>query len=391
MKKKIIGIIVLIAAVLSTSACAESQSRSQTSLERILSMTPASFGSFPLEFSHYARALELQGYDTERDRGYDDVKEFYLEWLELGKDPFARLAYPPGLNKSSGGEAIGLSGVPLFAFDLGIWFFTGFGRGSYEKPTFFNIEGRYFPEQIVSAMETLEYKKVNFRDFFYYGLHPNNAPVLDYPLRTHTLNRVAVIDDWFVAAAATQQMEDLINVRDGHVESLLQSKAHLTLAQAVNGDLLSGTYRDLSAIKNPGSPVNFSAMITDKLQPYMDGPNEWQSLTPFVLSLSGYRVRDGIDEIVIALYYDDPIAAQEDQVQLEHRWNTFEWDFATNSDPMPLVNGCSPFSTETLIGEDYSVLVANCPLVRGLVEDQLIDNPYMWQAVPHFVLSLNIE
>ena len=378
--------IVLMGVMLSTSACAESQSIPKTPLERLLAMTPLSFGDFPLEFSSYARALELHGFDTEVDREYDEVEAFWLEQAKQRKDPFARLADPPGLNRSSGGEVLGLPGVPFLAFDLGIWFFPGFAKGPYKNPTFFNIEGRYFPEQIVSAIETLEYKRVNYRDAFYYGLHPDNAPALDYPYRTHTLNRVAVLDNWFVAAAATQQMEELIRVHDGSMESLLESKAHVTLTEAVDGELLSGVFRDLSIIKNPGSPENFSALIAQTMKPYLDGPKAWQPLTPFVLTLSGYRVRDGMDEIVIALYYEDPIAAQQDQVKLEHRWNTFEWDFAANSDHMPLINGCSPFSTEIMAGEDYSVLVASCPLVRGSVEDILLDNPNMWQAVPHLIL-----
>ena len=392
MNPVIIFTALLIGATVSISACLGPQNPPLTPLERVLAMTPASFANFPLEFSDFEGALELRGYKRGEDEGYAQVREFWFEQLNQDSSPFALLAFPPGLKMSSGGQTIGLPGVPTLAFDLGIWYFTGLASaGAYADPTFLNIEGRYVQEEIFSNMERLEFRKVDFKDTFYYALHQDNKPTLDYPFRTHTLNRIAVLDEWFLAAAATHQMQALIGVRDGSAGSLLESKAHRTLAEAAGSGLLSGAFKDAAVIRVPGSPTNFGGLSQGFMQPYVDGPKKWQPLAPFRLTLSGYRVRDHAEEIVIALYYDDPAAAQDDKAKLESRWNTFEWDFATTSDLIPLSDACSPFSAEAIMGPDYSLLVASCPIIRGRIEDRLIDNPYIWKAVPHFVLYPNLD
>ena len=391
MNPVIIFTALLIGSTISVSACLGPQNPPLTPLERVLAMTPASFANFPLEFSDFKGALELRGYERGEEDGYAQVREFWFEQLNQGRDPFSHLALPPGLSRSSDGQTIGLPGVTTLAFDLGIWYFTGFVSGPYANPTFFNIEGRYVQEQIFSNMEGLEFRKVDFKDTFYYALHQDNEPALDYPLKTHTLNRIAVLDDWFLAAAATRQMQALIGVRDGSSGSLLESKAHRTLAEAAGRGLLTGAFKGPSIIRDPGSPTNFRDLSQGLMQPYVDGPKKWQPLTPFRLTLSGYRVRDHAEEIVMALYYDDPAAAQDDKAKLESRWNTFEWDFATTSDLNLLSDACSPFSAEATKGPDYSLLVASCPITRGQIEDILIDNPYIWKAVPHFVLYPNLD
>jgi len=259
------------------------------------------------------------------------------------------------------------------------------------NPAFFNIEGRYQVTQVVSKLREFGYEEIDHQNIFYYALHEDNEPTLNYPLRTHTLNRMALTDDWFLAAAATDLIERLIDTRQGG-DSLLLSESHRELAQAIGEGLLTGSFRDAQVIKDPGSPSGFAASSLRLYEEYMEGPDKWEALSPYDLTLTGYRVRDGIEELVIALYYPDPASAQEDRAELEHRWNTLKVNFGASSrEEGSLSQACDPLTSRIIEGQDHSIFIGSCPLKRGEFPDILLDQTYLWKAVPHWLLYPNLD
>ena len=313
-----------------------------------------------------------------------------IEQAREGSSLYWGLAIPDRL-RSGVGEQIGLPQTPYLAFDLGMWYYTGFGSGPYSNPTLFNIEGRYQETQVGSKLQEFGYEKLDHQNIFYYALHDDNEPALDYPLRTHTLNRISLLDDRFLAAAATDLLVSLIDVNQGKSDSLMDRKPYALLAGAAGEELLSGAFRSSSVIKDPGSPSNFVALSFHIYEKYMEGPDKWEALSPYDLALSGYRVRDGIEEIVIALYYLDAAAAPKDRDNLEHRWNTLRVDFPRIYEDLSVTEACAPFVTEVKEGQDYSMLVATCPLKRGHLDNRLFDNTFLWKAVPHWLLYPDLD
>ena len=358
-----------------------------SALEKVLAMTPASFAEMPLEFSDFAGTRTFRGYQG--DSSYESLLEFVAE----GSPLYAILAIPNRL-WTGGGEQIGLPKTSYLAFDLGMWYFTGFGLGSgpYSNPTFFNMEGRYQETQVVSKLREFGYEELDHQNISYYALHKDNEPTLNYPLRTHTLNRITLTDDWFLAAAATDPIESLIDTHQGRGDSLLQSESHRELAKALGKGLLTGAFRDALVIIDPGSPSGFPSASLRILEKYIEGPDKWEALSPYDLTLTGYRVRDGVEEMVIALYYPDPASAQRDRIELEHRWNTLKVNFGASSrEEGPLSQACAPFTIRVIEEQDYSILIGTCPLKRGQFPDILLDQTYLWRGVPHWLLYPNLE
>lgn len=360
--------------------------RTPSALEKVLALTPASFADMPLEFSDFEGARTFLGYQG--DASYESLEEFMIEQVTEGRFSYTGLAIPNRL-WTGGGEQIGLPKTSYLAFDLGMWYFTGFGLGSgpYSNPTFFNMEGRYQETQVVSKLREFGYEELDHQNISYYALHKDNEPTLNYPLRTHTLNRITLADDWFLAAAATDLIESLIDTHQGRGDSLLQSESHRGLAQALGEGLLTGSFRNALVIKDPGSPSGFASSSLRIYERYTESPDKWEALSPYDLTLTGYRVRDGVEEIVIALYYPDPASAQRDRIELEHRWNTLKVNFGASSlEEGPLSQACAPFTIRVIEEQDYSILIGTCPLKRGQFPDILLDQTYLWRAVPHWLL-----
>jgi len=91
--------------------------------------------------------------------------------------------------------------------------------------------------------------------------------------------------------------------------------------------------------------------------------------------------------MVIALYYPNPASAQRDRIELEHRWNTLKVNFGASSlEEGPLSQACAPFTIRVIEEQDYSILIGTCPLKRGQFPDILLDQTYLWRAVPHWLL-----
>jgi hypothetical protein len=131
---------------------------------------------------------------------------------------------------------------------------------------------------------------------------------------------------------------------------------------------------------------------------YVDGPKDWGELSRYSQALLGYRVTDGGDEMVTALYYPDPQAAARDAAELEKRWKTYLFYessyFGPDAKPIPLTDFCAPFSTEVVQYEDSSVLIGTC---KGVVQQGLEKSRAagLWQNLvgngDYLFLIVNLE
>ncbi|MEE9261886.1 MAG: hypothetical protein V3U95_04830, partial [Dehalococcoidia bacterium] len=178
----------------------------------------------------------------------------------------------------------------------------------------------------------------------------------------------------------------LINIHHGSGDSLIGSVPHRRLADAIGDGMLSGAFKSRAVIKDPGIPGNYAQLSLPIFQKYIDGPDKWQTLSDYDLTLAGYRITDGVEEIAIALYYPDPTLAERDGGELEHRWNTYRVNLPTLNEDYLATKACAPFTIRVIEEQDYSILIGTCPLKRGQFPDILLDQTYLWRAVPHWLL-----
>ncbi len=268
---------------------------------------------------------------------------------------------------------IDLIGVDVVAFDLSTWSWQSGNR----TPTFLLAEGSFDRENVAGGLQALDYKEGDYAGTAYYWLNEDFAPSLH--LLGLLLNRVALLEDQILAAPSTEILEQLIDANRGESPNLLESEPHRTLIQAIGEGLIGGAFMPPHWIVENWNTVNTGPV--SRLDRYMAGPEQWGRLSPYDLALFGYRVQGDAEETLIALYYPDPAAAARDSVELEKRWNSFDYDpTGPVGDPkeVPATLSCSPFSTTIIEGADHSVLVGACPVLRTEEWNVEVKGPSLW-------------
>lgn len=333
-----------------------------TNLEIALGRVPVEYRDKRLVFGDYGLARSLIGADETSLITLVELQKLVESYEEQdGKhEPFmgifSPLAFFPvfgSFYSELGLEEIlhagGLTGVGIY--------YPIPGRDS---PTFLSLEPTFPKDPVIAKLLESGSEEVDYLGVTYYTRNEDYIGSLQDPLTRSVpiLNRVAFINDRFLAASATSVMTSLIEVEQGTASSLAGSKAHNALAQAVGPDLLAGIFWPFTQMNSdwaPGSIADYRGPVI------MDGPDRWESLSVYEVVLVGYRVREGVDEIVSALFYPDPEAAKGDAAKLKRRWETY---VAPGSSEGPqLVQGCAPLTTRVIKGDAFSILEASCPVI----------------------------
>ena len=337
-----------------------------TDLKRALSWVPVRHAHERVEYGAYQSAAvasgfeDFNGFETIREKGYprflwgvepDFFPGWSSLWAQINADPFA---------SDFGIYLEGLSG-PRLDFHL--------FQGGFEK------------EKVVASLEEMGYRSGSYDgvDYYYFWDDEEEKHLTDHALGGDGLNfnAVALLGGRLLAAAYIDTVKSLIDLQHGKGESLLDSKPHRTLAESFGDELLRMRFVDEAWLIQRASPKLTAKVLLDV---YVEGPKDWDRLSPYSHALLGYQVREGQDEIVIALYYPDPEAAATDKSELEKRWNTYlrceSSPCRQVTDPMPLTDYCAPFSTEVVQYVDSSVLVGTCRSLEG--EGQVSKGARLW-------------
>jgi len=321
-------------------------------------MVPLDIGVDKVEFADYAGARTVTG--MEHVRGIE-------ESLQLTAEEWNRLysGLPKNNNLSDYTYTLpDTAGLDLLGFDLGVWS----DRAGFDYPNFMVLEGPFDKEGIKGKLLELDYKESTYKGTTYYWLYEDwrSASLLEHPLRIMGpyMNRIAFVGDRLLVASTSEIMSTLIDVQRGETPSLLDSRPHRGLAEAIGEEMLGGAFVGPQWIVDAWNPWNRKPV--ERLDKYLEGPDRWGVLSPYTLAFLGYRVRGDVQEMVTTLYYPDPEAAGRDAEELKKRWDSFEFypDATGAPEKVPISRFCSPFSTEVIRRAGSSVLVGSCPTVR---------------------------
>ena len=342
-----------------------------------LAVTPLAFADSPILFADYAGSRAATG--LEGVQGIDDV----LSALSTDNPEVMQRIYE-GL--AIGGDFLSRTvtlkdrvGLDVYAFDRSIWSL----EPKHEAPGFLLIQGKFDIENVIDNLMELDYTNDSHMGADYYRLGDDFGYSIAHPLRGLglTLNRVAWLDPWLVAARSTGTIAGLIGVQRDGKPSILVNDGHRALAEAVGEGLLGGAYMPPQWIVENWNTVN--AGPVDRLDRYTAGAERWGRLSPYSLALFGYRVREDAEETVVALFYPHPEAAGNDAHELEQRWNSFHYDpvgllTEPESEETPVTRSCFPFSTKVIRQATHSVLVGTCPVLRSEDLDPTVKGPSLW-------------
>ena len=328
-------------------------------------MAPIGFADSAVEFADYSGYLELRGSE-------------HAAMPEVS--PYEGMRLHPEL-KSRVGNLRELLGMDLLASDFGIWAW----EPGNTSPKFFLNRGGFEEERVIRGLLDMEYMEADYSGTLNYALGEDFKWSIRNPLGAMgvSLNRVAVVGDWILAAPATGILEELIDLQTGSAgESLWDSEPHRVLVDSFDGRPVGGAFVTPKWIMENWNTVNTGPV--ERLDKYMAGPDQWGRLSLYSLAFIGYVISGEADEIVVALFYPDPDAASADAAELERRWNSFHYDplgrglvGAPEHDDVPLTGSCAPFSTTVIQKPEHSVLVGTCPVIRD-EDDPSVQGPGLW-------------
>ena len=333
-----------------------------TRLAQALGMIPVEYANRAVGFDDYAASMASLG--LEWVHSADDLSR-------VDRDTNMRLY--EGLSLLPARLADERVSLNLLAFDMGIWAIFD----PVKNHNALVLQGTFDREGIVGNFLSLEYKQEEYDGAIYYWLNDDFKVSILHPLRLTGLhlNRVAFVEDRVLASPATAMIESLIDSQYGRTPSLLDSKAHKALAEAVGEGLIG------AAIVPPGWIVETWEQANEDvikgLDAYLEGADRWGTLSPYEQALLGYRIRDGAEQTVLALYYPDPTTAGKNAGEMEKRWKTFRFETGASGyeDVVYLDEVCSPLSLETITFVDASLLIATCPVTRP--DDR---RPHVWEG-----------
>ena len=349
----------------STNAPLSASNAPESPLEQALALAPIEFADSAVEFADYSGYLDLRGAE------HAAMPEVW---------PYEGMRLHPEL-QSRVGNLRELLGMDMLASDFGIWAW----EPGNTSPMFFLNKGGFEGERVVRGLLDSDYAELEHSGTPYYALGDDFKRSIRNPLGSMgvSLNRVAVVGDWFLAAPATGILEELIDLQTGHPgASLWDSQPHRVLVDAIGGRPVGGAFITPKWVMENWNTVNTGPV--ERLDKYLAGPDQWGRLSAYSLAFIGYGIRGEADEIVVALFYPNPKAAAADAPELERRWNNFHYDplgrgliGAPEHDDVPLTGSCGPFSTTLFQTPEHSVLVGICPVIRD-EGDPSVQGPGLW-------------
>ena len=288
----------------------------------------------------------------------------------------------------------------LREFDLGVWHWD-FG---YKRPHFMVSEGISDVDGLLRGLAEQGFEETEHNGTPYWRIYEDYGyDIKNHPIRVlfSSWNRVALMDNRLITAPATSIIENLIDLQKGKAASLLGSPPHLALSRAAGDGLIGGvfltpdwiaehaigSFRYSNRQRCSPTTVGVCEWFSDALDMHLTGPDAWGKLSPYNVALLGYRVHDSAEETVIALHYADPDAARRDADELEKRWNSFNLFVELG---VPVTDSCAPLSATIEEAEDFSVLLATCPVIRSVEDDDVfMPGPDLW--IHLFYLGSKLE
>ncbi len=354
-------------------------------LRQALSWAPIEFADRPIiKYADYQGARAAVG--MEEARGITAIRQ---GGADVVKGPLGNLQ----LHDEMAGywsDVYEKTALDMFGFDLSLWVDVGSALGApMWTGSFMAMQGPMDRELMASKLPAIQFKEAEYRGVPYYWLYEGDPqPKLTDPLRLSGpyLNNVALVEGGLMAAPTTQDIQSLIDARQGAGQTLADSVSHASIAVALGDGLLGGDFLTPGYVLRAGH--NSDSAYAARLGRYLEGENTWGKLSPYTLAFLGYRLAGQTEELVVAFYYSDPSAAERDAKELERRWSTFYYDSSgSNQAEVKAIDACAPFKTRAVKDPNGSVLVGSCqvaPKAPG-VSGGMLWQTFLWLGELHIM------
>jgi hypothetical protein len=287
----------------------------ETDLQRMLASVPDR-RDYRGEIWFGDRSRLMDAHDIPAIESPDDIQSLSDEEV----DEWFRVSRNVWMSDFSGAQRAMLGWRDVFGYD---WYQVDHEIVAGRPPQWFGVmEGTFDAEDIVAALEGLDYEEDEHEGTTYYSVRGDAEIDLEHEgsrLALANLNRIVVGEDRIIAAPATEILEQVLDAQADRRDSLADDPTYAALARAmgpvISAAILEGEpFHELS-----GSPMvaymtpEARANLADELD------LEDEPLHRYDLVGIGYLDDGEAQHIVIALAYDDPQDAEADAPVLADR------------------------------------------------------------------------
>lgn len=255
-------------------------------------------------------------------------------------------------------------GFSQLTFDREIWSDGQLYRGSSTPKlgSFFIGMDELDEQQLSERLLSLGYDQLEYRDITYlsnsregYWVDPSLTPSLEYG----QMNRVHLDNDRLIAASSTERLTDILDLQLSNTPTLLDSIPHSALSRQLGNDVIATAFIPLGLVlemqrgERGGSAggEQYGGFFYEKYK-------EWSDLHEFSQSAIAF-VSDGmVDQLMVALYYSEPNAANADREEVERRLSEYYLDTPRGSGSLSVI--CGSIYSETAVLDGGSVLTTKC-------------------------------
>jgi hypothetical protein len=167
-----------------------------------------------------------------------------------------------------------------------------------------------------------------------YWVDPSLTPSLEYG----QMNRAHLDNDRLIAASSNERLTDILDLQLSNTPTLLDSIPHSALSRQLGNDVIATAFIPLGLVlemqrgERGGSAggEQYGGFFYEKYK-------EWSDLHEFSQSAIAF-VSDGmVDQLMVALYYSEPNAANADREEVERRLSEYYLDTPRGSGRLSVI------------------------------------------------------
>ena len=131
------------------------------------------------------------------------------------------------------------------------------------------------------------------------------------------MNRVYLGDDRLIAATSTERLTDILDLQLNGAPTLVHSAPHAALGEQLEAPLLGRIHPVWIHPRNPARRTKDVPNNSGYRGFFYDEYKDWGNLHEFSQAVVAFATDGSINQLLVALYYPDPSAADADR----RKWN----------------------------------------------------------------------
>ena len=196
--------------------------------------------------------------------------------------------------------------------------------------SFFIGEGNLDRQQISKSLLSLGYGEVEYGDITYLSNFRDGYridPYLFGGLRLGQMARASLGDDRLIAASSDERLLNILDLQESGAPTLINSILHAALSQQLGSTLIAAAFIPSGFIQEIQLGERKDATSNEKYRGFFyDKYKDWGNLHEFSHSAIAFATDGSIDQLLVALYYPDPSAADADREEIERRLQEYYLD-----------------------------------------------------------------